>query len=202
MHSIARAALLVTAITPLPALATDVMDYREYFAAGASMRSWRGACARATPAQGFTGLCDDSGTGSKVIGGFRLSRHSALELSYDTFGRSTAAGTVNGAPVDGTLRGNGISASFVGWLPLGGHWDVGVKAGLMRWSVRADRYLSTLTEIRDSGFNATAGLAVAWYFQPQTGLRVDLDRHFRVGDPATVGRYDVDALTVSLVLRF
>lgn len=197
-----RGALCAACLAPLAADAADPMVFREYFAAGASMRAWRGACDLATPAAGFSGLCDDSGTGSKVLGGYRMTRHTALEIAYDAFGRASATGTLNGAPIDGRLRGNGVSASLVGWLPVGDDWDIGVKAGLMRWSVRAERYLSTRAEIRDDGFNATAGVAVTWYFQPQAGLRVDLDRHFAVGDAGTVGRYDIDALTIGLVLRF
>jgi len=197
-----RGALIAASLVPAAADAADPMIFREYFAAGASMRAWRGACDRATPAAGFNGLCDDSGTGSKVLGGYRMTRHSALEIAYDTFGQAAASGSLNGSPVDGSLRGSGVSVSLVGWLPVADDWDLGVKAGLMRWSVRAERYLSTRAEIRDDGFSGTAGFAVTWYFQPQAGLRLDLDRHFGVGDAGTVGRYDIDTVTVGLVLRF
>ena len=99
--------LLFTACLLAPAAqAADPMMFREYFAAGASLRQLKGACEDATPANGFGGICDDSNTGAKVLGGYRLSRNTGIELAYDTFGQASAAGTLNGTPVDGKLRGS------------------------------------------------------------------------------------------------
>ncbi len=197
-----RALLLTAGLLAPAAQAADPMLFREYFGAGASLRQLKGACQNATAANGFSGICDDSNTGAKVLGGYRLSRNTGIELAYDTFGQATAAGTLNGTPVDGKLRGSGVSLSFVGWLPVGDTWDIGLKVGAMRWEVRRERYLSQTPELRDTGFNLAAGIAATWYFAPQTGLRLDVDRLFSVGDAKTVGQFDVNAVTLGLVLRF
>ncbi|MBI1395273.1 MAG: outer membrane beta-barrel protein [Betaproteobacteria bacterium] len=176
--------------------------YENYFGAGAGFTKLRHACANATPASGFSGVCDESNGSFQVFGGYRFSRYGGVELSYHDFGKARSIGTQNGTAIDGFWRGFGVGLGAVGILPIGERVEAAAKVGVMYWSAEADRFLSTRAKLTDSGFNLTAGVFATWYFMPQAGLRLEYDRFQNVGDEKTLGQFDLDTVSLNLVARF
>ncbi|HEY8555322.1 MAG TPA: outer membrane beta-barrel protein [Burkholderiales bacterium] len=147
---------------------------------------------------------DESAGGSKVFLGKRFNRYFALELSYTDFGTFSAAGSgasPSGGTVDFALTAEIWSVGLAGLalLPLGGAFDLFVKAGVAYWSAdlegtATDASFGTLSESDTSeGGNLLWGAGLQW-----NGRRISLRAEFERID---INDVDIDLVSGSIVLR-
>lgn len=177
--------------------------YENYYGVGGGFGKVRHYCDGLHPAQGFNGVCDDSNSGFRAFGGYKFNPYVGVELGYTNFARGRADGTLNSQNVYGLWKGYGINLSAAAYLPLGRSFELVAKAGLVGWNVQSpNRLLANRTVIDDRGFSLAAGVGATWFFIPQVGLRLEFERFQNVGDPETVGRFNVDHLSLSLVGQF
>lgn len=177
--------------------------FENYYGAGGGFGKVRKYCETADAAHGFTGVCDDSNSGFRVFGGYKFSPYVGVELGYTSFARGRADGVRNSQTVFGLWKGYGVGLTGVAFLPLGDSVELMAKAGVIGWNVEGpNSNLALRTMINDRGLSLTAGAGVTWFFIPQVGLRLEFERFQNVGDPATVGRFNVDHLSLNVVGRF
>lgn len=149
---------------------------------------------------------DDSDTGFKVFGGYRLNRNLALESGYFDLGKSgfvawtTPAGTLNGS-----IKVRGVNIDAVGSLPFSARFSgfarVGVHYAQTRDAFTGNGAVSVLeSRSRKDGANVKYGLGLQYDFTKELGMRLEAER-YRVSD-AVGGRGDVDLISLGLIYRF
>lgn len=201
-----RALALVAALLWMPAagFGQDLKRnyYDSYLGVGAGQSNLRGYCKEVGSSIGFSGSCDDSSTGVKVFGGYKLNRWGGVELGYTNFGEGRADGTLNGTPVIGRWKGYAIDFSAVGTLPLGDYFELFVKGGLVFWDVKSTTMAVSTGEINDRGFSGVVGGGGTWWFMQQAGLRLQYERFQKVGDSSVQVQTNIDFTSLNLVGRF
>ncbi|MFO1318903.1 MAG: outer membrane beta-barrel protein [Burkholderiales bacterium] len=175
--------------------------FENYYGAGGGLGKVRKYCEPANRPAGFSGVCDDSNSGFRVFGGYKFNPYLGIELGYTNFARGRRDGTP--ASATGLWKGYGVGLSAAAFLPLGDQVELMAKAGIVGWNIQSPNgQLSSSSTIDDRGFSLTAGIGATWFFIPQVGLRLEFERFQNVGDQATVGRFNVDHLSLNVVGRF
>jgi OmpA-OmpF porin, OOP family len=150
---------------------------------------------------------DDSDTGFKISGGYRLLDFLAVEVVYTDFG--TFVGSASGGTPQTTLRDNwqatALSANAVGILNLGEYFSLFAKVGLSAWQVDDEvtfgtANFSTDADGADVNFGVGAGFNIGKHFTVQA----EYERFTGFGDENTnlEEGAEVDLVSVSGVLRF
>jgi hypothetical protein len=112
---------------------------------------------------------DDSGPAGKLFGGYRFRPVVAVELGFAQLADTESSGPL---PFTDRLEVSGPYAAVVGILPIGDHFELFAKTGLMRWSqdVTYNGYSgsfsgSDLTYSIGGAFNLTVGGLAGWALQ-------------------------------------
>jgi OmpA-OmpF porin, OOP family len=177
-------------------------DSQFYVGIGGGATKMNGYCEAVNATAGFAGTCDESTTGFKAFGDYKLNRYFGLEAGFSNFGEASAAGTIGSTPVVSRWRGYGIDLSAIGFLPLGEHFELFAKGGVAFWDIKATLPTSTSREANDSGLSGVAGAGAIWWLFPQVGLRVQYERFQKVGDDSVQVQTNVDYVSVNVVGRF
>lgn len=197
---------LACALLALPAAAAaqDLKrnHYESYVGVGAGQVNLRSYCKDVGGTAGFRGTCDDSTTGVKVFGGYKFNRYGGVEIGYSNFGDGRADGTLSGVPVTARWKGYGIDLSGIGTLPLGDHFELFAKAGLVYWDVKSTTMATSSGTVTDRGFTGVAGAGGTWWFMPQIGLRLQYERFFKVGDGSVQAETAIDYASLNVAGRF
>ena len=89
----------------------------------------------------LAGSFDESDFGWQIFGGYRFSRHFALELGYFDLGEASFDAISDGSgsvfapgPVTGSVESSGPGAFAVGIAPIGEKLSVLLRAGYMAWN--------------------------------------------------------------------
>lgn len=137
-------------------------------------------------------LLNETDRGLKVFGGWQFAQNLAAEIAYVDLGSYGPSGA--------TIDQYGVSAQFVGFIPLG---TSGVslfgKAGVFSWSVERydnNNYCCYSDRPDDSGTDLTAGAGVQIDFHRNMGLRAEWERFYDVAGG------DVDLITAAFFYRF
>lgn len=157
-----------------------------------------GAGTARTTCNGITGTCDDSDTGYKLFGGYQVNRNFAWEAGYAYLGDVTATGTdALGTPVSFEKTNKALDFSGIVTLPVNDRFAVFGRLGIYRSQV----------ERRGTSSGSAHNASFTW----GAGLRFDLGRAFAVraewqnypdiGNDS-IGKDDIDLLTLGLVMRF
>lgn len=131
--------------------------------------------------------CDSSDPAYKVYGGYRLTRHLALEAGYTDLGKTTA--TAGDAVTETKPRG--ATLHVVGLWPLGQRFSLLGRVGLIYGDTKVTGTAPTRNE---KGTEAAFGLGVHYDFAPEVAVRLEWER-FRFRD-------EVDAITLGVIARF
>lgn len=133
---------------------------------------------------------NETDRGLKVFGGWQFAPNLAAEFAYVDLGSY--------GPTGATLDQYGVTAQFVGFIPLG---QSGVslfgKAGVMSWKVEqydSNYYYSATAE--DSGTDLAVGAGVQIDFHRHMGLRAEWERFYDVAGG------DVDLISAGFFYRF
>jgi len=163
---------------------------------------------------GLSGSCDDSDTGWKIFGGYQVTKHFGIEVSYLDFGRLTASGTLTDAPslsVTGQGEVSGFGASWVATLPVSERFGLFGRVGLFRWdskirgTVRIPSApgsdvlpdgLLLLVEVDDDGTDPTYGVGARVKVTEHLDIRVEWEQF------SDVDEEDVRLLSAGAVLSF
>jgi OOP family OmpA-OmpF porin len=161
---------------------------------------------------------DKRDTGYRLFGGYRLTRHFAVELGYADLGKHQIDSNVTvGSATPGLLTHNitvdGFDVSVVGEVPLRGNWSaygrVGAFTAEAKSSVMASGAIAlfnadgTRREKRSTQVAYALGLNYA--LSPKVALRGEWSRFdgIRSFDVlGTGGKTDVDLYTVGVTYRF
>lgn len=144
-------------------------------------------------------VCDRSGIGWKLFGGYMVHPNFGIELDVRHHGESDLSGTVGGAAVTNTFKAYGAGLYGLGQVRSGAFSAFG-KAGLawMRGSgVAAVADLGAPD--RESHVRPAWGLGIGWDFTKTLSARLEFER-VRVkfgGD-----KFDADLVSAGIISRF
>ena len=152
-----------------------------------------------------TGLsCDDSDTGYRIFGGYKINKHFAVELGYADLGKTTFTGTI---PIIGAVSGNASATAWdlvaVGILPIGEKFSVFGKLGFYKGD--GDFSVSGAGSSSDSTTDMTYGIGVQYDFTKNLGIRGEWQQYKSVGFANTGGQTlegDVDLISIGVVWKF
>lgn len=135
---------------------------------------------------------DSSDTGYKVFGGFTFVKFFGLEASYLDLG--TQEDEVFPG-IDVSVDATAWNAYLVGILPIGGHFEIFGKAGVVVWDTSTS--ISGLSgEESDDGNDPAYGVGLRFTFGHFFGIRAEYER-FDIEDTD-----DVDLASVGAEFRF
>jgi hypothetical protein len=109
--------------------------------------------------------CDNSGTGAKLIGGYKLTRSFALEGSYLNFGKSNAGGDSL------KVYGFGIGGAF--HHELAPDWDFAGRLGVASMNASVD--IGDGLAVVDNNAQIYAGVSFGYQLSRTTAINVSLD---------------------------
>jgi len=121
---------------------------------------------------------DASDTGYKVYGGFTFIKFFALEASYLDLGSAEdeiSAGT------DATIDSTGWDVYAVGILPIGKHFEIFGKAGVIVWDAEATYSGAINGSSDESGSDPAYGAGFAFVFGGHFAVRAEYER-FDISD--------------------
>lgn len=177
---------------------------------------------------------DDSLTPWGVQMGYRFNKWVAAEVGYVDLGELLYSlnGQIAGdyAFFDGTnivtrpLNGGferslqvtsaGVTASALGMLPVGEHFDLHVRGGIYYADTRVTSRLRYIDAIDQSDvFNLLhrrtdasqtelfAGLGAAWNINDSFTLRLEYQKFFDVGDDEKNGETDIDVINLAILFK-
>lgn len=154
----------------------------------------------------FTSQSDDrSDTAWKLFGGYRLSRHWAVEGGWVDLGKisgsavSDGTGSVyNAGAVTGEAEGRGLFLAGVGSLPVTDRISLSARAGLFHWKAKGQRTNSAFGTYRfkDTGTDYLYGVGASYRMSRSVTWRLDLENyHFKDVNNSGI---DADIRLVSL----
>jgi OOP family OmpA-OmpF porin len=126
-------------------------------------------------------------TSFKVLGGYQINRHFAVEAGYIDFGKATSGGT--------NFKGNAFELVGVGLLPLSNQFSLYGKLGFARTEGEGSNAFGSEKE---NSTEITYGFGVQYDLNRNIGIRGDWQIYPDVGD----GRSDVTVLSVGVIYRF
>jgi OOP family OmpA-OmpF porin len=153
---------------------------------------------------------DDTGDAWGVQVGYRWGKYVGMEIGYQRYGQADYVAELTATPQDYSVRfiADGISASALGYFPLGDHFDLQGRAGVLWSDVRVRERLEDVTtgdfmsvEAKDSSVEFFAGIGAAWNITPSFAVRVEYQKVLDMGDEDSTGEFDVDLVTFGILFR-
>lgn len=122
--------------------------------------------------------CDNTGSGGKVFGGYRLPFGLGIEGLYHDYGKATATVPVGGSSVLASLRSTGVGAGVSYLLPFGPTaWSATFRLGLASNKSKASVSGSGGSgSLEETNTGAYTGAQVSWH--PNKNLSVDITADF------------------------
>lgn len=149
---------------------------------------------------------DDRDVGYKLYGGYRFSRHFALEGGYFDLGKfDFTATTLPLGTLNGSIRVKGVNLDLVGMMPLTEKFSAFGRIGL-NYAQTRDSFNGTGGAVvvnpnpSDRDLNHKFGLGIQYKFTESFGMRAEAER-YRVSN-AVGGKANVDLFSVGLVFLF
>lgn len=188
----------------------------------------------------FGSTQDDSLTPWGAQIGYRFNKWVAAEVGYVDLGEFlyTLSGAISGdlgvvcdpptcdpaavvtVPLNGEfergvqLTSAGITASVLGMLPLGSHFDLHARAGIYYADTRVTNRLRYIDAVDQDGvFNLLhrrvdasqtelfGGIGAAWNINESFAVRVEYQKFFDVGDDEKAGESDVDVINLAILFK-
>jgi OOP family OmpA-OmpF porin len=146
--------------------------------------------------------CDESDTSFKVYGGYRFTRHLAIEAAYVDLGKLNATGSFAGNPFSNSTEITGVTLQAVGIATLGDRFSLTARIGALFWDLNTATTLGPFhSSTGDDGVDIALGVGAQFKFTPHFGIRADLDYYPDLGNSST-GEETVTAVTVGVVFLF
>lgn len=132
---------------------------------------------------------DASDTGSKIYAGFTFMKFFALEASYLDLG--SPEDEIN-TGTDAKLDTTGWDVYAVGILPIGKHFELFAKVGVIVWDAEASYEGVTNGKSTDDGSDPAYGAGLAFVFGKHFAVRAEYER-FELGDIDRAEMYSAGA---------
>ena len=160
---------------------------------------------------GATTSVDDSDKGIKIYGGFMPNRYLGFEAAYVDLGRfrfhsnTTSAGS--GTFFGGDATDRSFDFTMLGIAPFGESFSLFGRGGFSVWQVKVETNRTVAggaiaTSADESGVSPVLGLGAGYRIAPHISLRLEVERHFDVGGDETLGKKDIDLLSVAVQFHF
>jgi OOP family OmpA-OmpF porin len=163
----------------------------------------------------FSSSMDDSFNGYGFYGGYRFTRHLAVEGGYFNLGsfkyRAKAMGLIgNNLPSNAAFNydgeTSGITAAVLGVWPMSYRWEIYGRAGVLFASNTASLYYADTQgpgrdELSENSVDMLAGIGTSLNFLEIYDLRLEYQRVFDAGDKA-IGEGDADTLSIGVSVMF
>lgn len=130
-----------------------------------------------------------SATGYKAYGGFTFIKFFALEASYVEFGSSEDE--ISSA-ADATVDPTGWDAFAVGKLPIGRHFEIFGKLGIIMWDAKATYSGAVSGSSDESGTDSCYGAGIAFVFGKHFAVRAEYES-FDISDIDTLDMTSIGA---------
>lgn len=164
---------------------------------------------------------DDNDAAWALQVGYQWGSYFAVELGYVNLGDATHAADIVVsddlgvfADIDTTVstrfRNTGITAAAVGIFPLGQHFEIHGRGGVLFARNRIRQTVDSEDsgalgvvpfELRGNSTDLFAGLGAAWNINPSYSLRVEYTRYLDVGDEDKTLETDIDLISLNLLFR-
>lgn len=161
-----------------------------------------------------TSTMDDSFNGYGFYGGYRFTKHLAVEGGYLNIGsfkyRSRVMGAIDGVPSTGALNYDGetagITVAALGVWPMSYRWEIYGRAGVLFASNTASVYYADVqgplrTEFNENSVDLLAGVGTSFNFLEIYDFRLEYQRVFDAGDEA-IGEGDADTISLGISVMF
>lgn len=153
---------------------------------------------------------DTKDTALKVYGGYRITRHWAVEAAFQNLGEVTEGFDItSGGSGTGDLRFKvqGFQLSGVALAPLGEHFTLFAKAGVNFWDVKSTIKVTgpggtVSDQVLASGVSPQFGLGALYRLSDRLSLRAEWERALNVGDESKTGQADFSVYTLGLQYAF
>lgn len=153
---------------------------------------------------------DDSQAAFKLHAGYRVNRFLAFEGAYaiaNDLGETYQIVSGGSGMIRTSFDVQSAQFSALGLLPLGERAALFARGGANVWTLKASGTVSgpggtVRINESDSGVGAVLGAGALVRFGDRWGARLDWERMFDVGDPASTGQGDIDLITVGLQYHF
>ena len=156
---------------------------------------------------GITSITDDdSDTGYKLYGGYRLNKNFAIEGGYFDLGKfGFKATTVPTGTLSGSIKLRGLNLDLVGTLPITEKFSAFGRIGV-NYAEASDDFVGTgMVKVLNSSpnqrdTNLKVGLGLQYAFTESLAIRAEVER-YRIND-AVGNKGDIDMASLGLVYRF
>lgn len=158
-------------------------------------------------------VMDETDTGKKVFGGYRINRHFAVEGQYADFGKFkssfSASKSSQKALSTGEFNATGLSVSMMGILPIGSKVSLFGKVGTLYWNATTSyTYVDNITPESFNGSDDATGVSTLFgaginvKMTKKLSVRVEYERVNDVGDEYVTGKTNVSLTSANLVFNF
>lgn len=162
----------------------------------------------------FTSTMDDSFTAYGFFGGYRFTKHFAVEGGYLNVGtfkyRARAMGAISNVPstavvnYDGETTGMNVAA--IGVWPMSYRWEIYGRAGALFSTNTASVYYADIqgparTQFSESDVDVLAGVGTSFTVLEIYDLRLEYQRVFDAGDES-IGEGDADTISLGISVVF
>lgn len=150
---------------------------------------------------------DETDTGYKVFGGYRIHRNFAVEFGYARLGKFGFNGTTTpAATVSTMIKNSGWNIDLVGILPIQhGFSLLGRVGGYYNETKTTTDASGALVpnnpSAKERATNIKFGGGVQYDFSPTFGVRAEWERYQKVGKANTTGELDINLYSVSGIFR-
>ena len=126
---------------------------------------------------GATGSIDDTDTGWKLYGGYRINENIAIEGGYVDLGTNSASATLGGTSITGSGDFTGLTLAGVVGTNVTQSVGIFAKAGLILWDMEASGSSgSTFLAVDDDGTELTFGVGVNMRINSNVKARIEWER--------------------------
>jgi OmpA-OmpF porin, OOP family len=196
MKRITGAALIGAAMLAGSASAQGIDSHSFYLGGHIGEATANDACDDFSGGSGVS--CSDRDTSWKILAGYQINRHFAVEAGYVDFGAVEASGPGGTA----RLRSHAFDLVGLGILPVGNRLSLYGKLGI--YHATSDGKVRTVllnADTSDDATDLTFGFGASFDLTPRFALRGEWQRYTDVGG-SDIGKADVDVLSVGALWRF
>jgi OmpA-OmpF porin, OOP family len=145
-----------------------------------------------------TTSCDDEDSAWKILGGYRFSKHFAVEFGYTDLGEVT--GTVGASNV--AIESTAFELVAVGFLPFADKFSAYGKVGMYRGDTEATVTGPLGGSVSESNTGLTFAVGVQWDFTKNLAARAEWQKYSDVGGDNVGGEGDVDVIGIGVIWKF
>lgn len=138
---------------------------------------------------------DDTDMGFKVGGGYMFNKNIGVEAAYVDLGKASVSSGGNTAEVKASGE---VLAALLVW-PISNQFSLLGRLGFINGTVKIS---GPGGSVDSTDVKGTFGVGAAFNFNPQLGVRLDIDRYNKLGDSNTTGEGNVDMISLGVFYKF